>query len=102
MKGYIYICDVFIVFMKADLVFDDLKNRDKIIAEVKRAFRQCVGVEAEEVDFVRSVMARDWVVLEYEVRSKIAALRARVVFTDGDPAKALEEAERVLRSGGRP
>ena len=96
MKGYIYICDEFV---ETDLVFDDLRNRDKIIAEVKRAFRQCVGVEAEEVDFVRSAMARDWVVLEYEVRSKFAALRARVVFTDGDPRKALEEAERVAWSG---
>ena len=44
-----------------------------------------MGVEADEVDFVRSVMARDWV-LEYEVRSKIATLRARVVFTDGKPS----------------
>ena len=99
MRGYVYVCDE---FMKAGLVFEELRNRDKIIAEVKEAFRECVGVEAEEVRLARGVMARDWVVLEYEVRSKIAALRARVVFTDGDPAKALEEAERVSWSGGGP
>ena len=41
-------------------------------------------------------------VLEYEVRAKIDTLRARVVFTDGSPAKALEEAEWVLWRGGGP
>ena len=99
MKGYIYICDE---FMKAGLVFEELRNRDKIIAEVKEAFRECVGVEAESAELVRSVMARDWVVLEYEVKAKFITLRARVVFTDGDPRKALEEAERVAWSGGGP
>ena len=93
---FIYICDQFV---ETGLSFDDLRRRERIIAEVKRAFRECVGVEAEEVDFVRSVMAKDWVVLEYEVRAKIGTLRARVVFTSGNPAKALEEAERVLWSG---
>ena len=61
-----------------------------------------MGVEAESAELVRSVMAREWLVLEYEVRSKFAALRARVIFTDGDPRKALEEAERVSWSGGGP
>ena len=79
-----------------------MRRRERIVSELYKAFRECVGVEADEVDFVRSVMAREWVVLEYEVRSKFAALRARVVFTDGDPAKALEEAERVAWSGGGP
>ncbi|WP_309544062.1 hypothetical protein [Pyrobaculum aerophilum] len=37
---------------------------------------------------------------EYEVRSKIGTLSIRAVFTKGDPKKALEEAERVLWSGG--
>ena len=50
MEGYIYICDEFV---EAGLVFDDLKNRDKIIAEVKEAFRQCVGVEAEDAEGCR-------------------------------------------------
>ena len=96
MKGYIYICDKFI---ETELTFNDLKNRDKIIAEVKRAFRECVGVEAESVELARGVMAKDWAVLEYEVRSKIGTLRARVVFASGSPKKALEEAERVAWSG---
>mgnify|MGYP001770647497 CR=1 FL=1 len=55
----------------------------------------CVGMEAEDAELVRGVMAKDWVVLEYEVRAKFTTLRARIVFTDGDPKKALEEAERV-------
>ena len=62
---------------------------------MKRAFRECMGVEAEEVRLVRGVMAKDWAVLEYEVRSKFAALRERAVFTNGSPKNALEEAERV-------
>ncbi|AFA38048.1 hypothetical protein Pogu_0021 [Pyrobaculum oguniense TE7] len=66
----------------------------------KNAVRECLGVEAEEVELVRSVMAKEWVVLEYKARTKFATLRPRVIFTKGDPAKALEEAEKVLGSGG--
>ena len=99
MKGYIYVCDEFV---ETGLVFEDLRRRERIVPELFSAFRECVGVEAESAELVRSVMARDWAVLEYEVRAKFATLRARVVFTDGDPAKALEEAERVAWRGGGP
>ena len=37
---------------------------------------------------------------EYEARTKFTTLRPRVISTKEDPAKALEEAERVLRGGG--
>lgn len=60
--------------------------------------RECV--DAEEVALVRGVMGKDWVVLEYEATTRFAALRPRLVFTKGDPAKALEEVRRVLQSGG--
>ncbi|MEM2025671.1 MAG: hypothetical protein QXW94_05205 [Desulfurococcaceae archaeon] len=47
-----------------------------------------------------SVMSKDWVVLVYEARTKFTTLRPRIVFTEGDPAKALEEVEKVFWSGG--
>ena len=56
MSGYIYICDQFV---ETGLSFDDVRRRERVTGEVKRAFRECVGVEAEEVEFVRSVMARE-------------------------------------------
>nr|WP_181953833.1 hypothetical protein [Pyrobaculum arsenaticum] len=80
--------------------FEDLGRREVVIEAVKNAVRECFGAEAEEVEFVRSVMGKDWVVLEYEARTRFAALRPRLIFTKGDPAKAMEEAERVLQSGG--
>ena len=97
MKGYVYVCDEFV---ETKLTFEDLRRRELIIGAVKSAVRECLGVEAEEVELVRSVMAKEWVILEYEARTKFAAIRPRVIFTNGDPAKALEEAEKVLRSGG--
>ncbi|MEM0463632.1 hypothetical protein [Pyrobaculum sp.] len=82
------------------LTFEDLRRRELIIGAVKNAVRECLDAEAEEVTLARGVMAKDWVVLEYEARTKFTTLRPRLIFTKGDPAKALEEAERVLRSGG--
>ncbi|MEM4754820.1 hypothetical protein [Pyrobaculum sp.] len=96
MKAYIY-CDEFV---ETKLTFEDLRRRGLIIGAVKNAVRECLDVEAEEVELVRSVMAKDWAVLEYEARTKFATLTPRVIFTNGDPVRALEEAERVLRSGG--
>ncbi|MEM1568645.1 MAG: hypothetical protein QXI84_09205 [Thermofilaceae archaeon] len=49
--------------------------------------------ETVEVEFVQSVAAKDWVVLEFEARTKYAMLRPRLIFTNGDPVKALEEAD---------
>lgn len=40
--------------------------------------------------------------LEHKAWVNFAALRACVVFTDGDPAKALEETERMVWGGPRP
>ena len=96
-EGYIYVCDELV---ETKLTFDDLTRRGLITGAVKNAVRECLGVEAEEVEFVRGLMANDWAVLEYEARTKFAAIRPRVIFTKGDPAKALEETERVLRGGG--
>lgn len=55
-RGYVNICGE---FKETGLTLDDLKNRDKIAVEVRRAFVECVGVEAEEIKCVRSVMAKD-------------------------------------------
>ncbi|NYR15074.1 hypothetical protein HC235_03715 [Pyrobaculum arsenaticum] len=97
MKAYVYVCDE---FAEIGLTFRDLTRRGLITGAVKSAVRECLGVDVEEVTLVRGIMAKDWVVLEYEARTKFAAIRPRVIFTKGDPAKALEEAEKVLRSGG--
>ena len=67
-----------------------MRRRERVIKEVRRAFTECVGVQAEDVKFVRSVMAKDWVVLEHEARAKIAELRARMVFTNGNQPRPLK------------
>ncbi|ABP50444.1 MAG: hypothetical protein QW677_06570 [Pyrobaculum sp.] len=59
-----------------------------------------MGVDVVEVKLALSVMSKDWVVLVYEARTKFTTLRPRIVFTEGDPAKALEEVEKVFWSGG--
>ena len=96
-KGYIYACDEFV---ETKLTFDDLRRRELIIGAVKSAVRECVGLDAEEVEFVRSVISKDWVVLEYEVKTRFTTLRPRLIFPNGDPAKAMEGAEKALRSSG--
>ena len=60
--------------MEAGLFLEDWKRREAVIEAVKSAVRECVGVDAVEVEFARSVMGKDWVVLEYEARTKFAAL----------------------------
>ncbi|AFA39402.1 hypothetical protein Pogu_1375 [Pyrobaculum oguniense TE7] len=96
MKGYIYACDEFV---ETKLTFEDLTRRGLITGAVKNAVRECLDAEAVEVELVRTVMAKEWVVLEYEAKTKFAALGPRLTFTKGDPAKAMEEAEHVLQSG---
>ncbi|AFA40185.1 hypothetical protein Pogu_2158 [Pyrobaculum oguniense TE7] len=97
MKAYVYVCDE---FAEIGLTFRDLTRRGLITGAVKNAVRECLDAEAEEVELARGVMAKDWAVLEYEAKTKFATLRPRVIFTNGDPAKALEEAEKMPHSGG--
>ncbi len=65
---------------------------------MKNAVRE--RLDAEETRLIRGVMTKERAVLEYEVKTKFATLRPRLVFTKGNPAKALEEAEKTFQSGG--
>ena len=77
------------------MIFKDMKRQELIIKEVRRAVREYIGVEAESVGLIRGVVAKDWVVLEYEARTKFATLRPHVIFTKGNPRRSLRGSVRV-------
>ena len=92
MRGYVYVCGKFI---DTGLRLEVGRERNRIYAAAWRAFEECTGVEAPEVVYVWSAVSNDWAAFEYEARTKVGRFPVWAIFTDGDPAKALEEAQRM-------